>query len=133
MQQTIAEIDLQPSIINLTALPETGGTAAVMAVVKANAYGHGAVADQSAGAGKGCSYLGVARVEEASSCARPASKRRSWFSAAISRDRRSSSNYDLEATYLPAGAQTLQAVARTASQPPAASTSKSTPAWAGSA
>jgi len=63
---TRAEIDLQAFTHNLRLARRLGGKGReVMAVVKADAYGHGAVplARQAVGAGAAC--LGVATVEEA--------------------------------------------------------------------
>jgi len=59
------EIDLAAIRSNLKRLIELAGGAGVMAVVKANAYGHGAAAVARAAAEAGAAWLGVARPEEA--------------------------------------------------------------------
>jgi alanine racemase len=64
LYSTWVEVDLRVIEANsrrLTALTK----AAVMAVVKANAYGHGAIPVAQAAARGGASWLGVARAEEA--------------------------------------------------------------------
>ena len=62
---TVAEIDLVALGSNYRALKETGAGAEVMAVVKADAYGHGAVEVTRALRAEGCGHFGVARVSEA--------------------------------------------------------------------
>jgi alanine racemase len=62
---TVAEIDLGALCSNYRAIREVGGGAEVMAVVKADAYGHGAVEVARALHGEGCRHFGVARVAEA--------------------------------------------------------------------
>lgn len=59
---TTAEVDLSAIGANLTALRPP--RAAVMAVVKANAYGHGEVEVARAALASGATWLGVALVEE---------------------------------------------------------------------
>ena len=61
---TWLEIDLNAIRANLRRLRELAGEAGVMAVVKANAYGHGAVAVSRAAAEAGAAWLGVARAGE---------------------------------------------------------------------
>ncbi len=62
---TVAEIDLVALGSNYRAIRETGGGAELMAVVKADAYGHGAVEVARALRAEGCAHFGVARVSEA--------------------------------------------------------------------
>jgi len=65
LQQTIAQVDLNAIAYNVTGVQEKVKPAGVMAVVKANAYGHGAVAVSRTALARGCQYLAVARVAEA--------------------------------------------------------------------
>jgi len=60
-----AEIDLAAVRANVTALGQRAGDAAVMAVVKADGYGHGMVPCARAAVAGGASWLGVAFIEEA--------------------------------------------------------------------
>ncbi len=62
---TVAEIDLGALGANYRAIKSVGGGAELMAVVKADAYGHGAVEVTRALRGEGCGHFGVARVCEA--------------------------------------------------------------------
>jgi alanine racemase len=62
---TVAEIDLVALGANYQAIRASGGGAELMAVVKADAYGHGAVEVTRALRGEGCAHFGVARVCEA--------------------------------------------------------------------
>jgi alanine racemase len=59
-----AEIDLDAVRSNVRALVELAAPAAVMAVVKADGYGHGAVPVARAALDAGAAWLGVALVEE---------------------------------------------------------------------
>jgi alanine racemase len=59
---TVAEVDLDAIRRNVRSLKPDG--AELMAVVKANAYGHGDVAAAAAALDAGASWLGVALVEE---------------------------------------------------------------------
>lgn len=59
------EVDLDAIASNVTALRERAGSARVMAVVKADAYGHGLVPAARAALRGGAHYLGVAQVAEA--------------------------------------------------------------------
>ena len=59
-----ADIDLRAVRANIEALMEAAAPAAVMAVVKADGYGHGAVDVGRAALDAGASWLGVALVEE---------------------------------------------------------------------
>jgi len=59
------EIDLAAIRGNLEQLAALAGEAMVMAVVKANAYGHGAAAVAAAAEAAGAAWLGVARADEA--------------------------------------------------------------------
>jgi len=60
-----SEIDLDAVRANVTALRDVAAPAEFLAVVKANAYGHGAVPVARAALQAGASWLGIARVEEA--------------------------------------------------------------------
>jgi alanine racemase len=62
---TILEIDLDALRRNFHALKRSAGNAEVMVVVKADAYGHGAVAVARALAAEGCAQFGVATISEA--------------------------------------------------------------------
>lgn len=62
---TVAEIDLGALRANYRAIKAVANGAQVMAVVKADAYGHGAVEVVRALRGEGCSHFGVARLCEA--------------------------------------------------------------------
>jgi len=64
MRAAFAEIDLAAFRFNLQQICQRVAPAQVMAVVKANAYGHGAVAIAHAALTAGASCLGVARIEE---------------------------------------------------------------------
>jgi alanine racemase len=58
------DVDLDALTDNLAVLRQTLGAARAMAVVKADAYGHGAVAVSRALEGAGVDHLGVALLEE---------------------------------------------------------------------
>ncbi|MEW2283619.1 alanine racemase [Streptomyces sp. NPDC047841] len=60
-----AEIDLGALRANVRALRARAGSAAVMAVVKSDGYGHGAVPCARAALAAGASWLGTATAEEA--------------------------------------------------------------------
>lgn len=60
-----AVVDLAAIRSNVAALREHAGDAAVMAVVKADGYGHGLLPSARAALAGGASWLGVAQVEEA--------------------------------------------------------------------
>jgi alanine racemase len=62
---TVAEIDLGALGANYRAIRTAGRGAELMAVVKADAYGHGAIEVARALRGQGCGHFGVARVCEA--------------------------------------------------------------------
>ena len=62
---SVAEIDLGALGANYQAIKAAGHGAELMAVVKADAYGHGAVEVTRALRGEGCGHFGVARVCEA--------------------------------------------------------------------
>jgi alanine racemase len=62
---TVAEIDLAALRANYRALGQIGNGARMMAVVKADAYGHGAIAVAHTLREQGCVHFGVATVEEA--------------------------------------------------------------------
>jgi alanine racemase len=65
MRPTRAEINLSAFRFNLNNVRErVGGSVLIMAVVKANAYGHGAVQIAREAVKLGCRYLGVAIPEE---------------------------------------------------------------------
>ena len=59
-----SEVDLDAIRADVAALREVAEPAALLAVVKANGYGHGAVPVARAALAAGASWLGVARVEE---------------------------------------------------------------------
>jgi alanine racemase len=63
---TVIEIDLGALRRNYHALRAAAGTADMMVVVKADAYGHGAVAIARTLAAEGCGHFGVATISEAS-------------------------------------------------------------------
>lgn len=58
------EVDLGAVRANVSALAALAAPAALLAVVKANGYGHGAVPVARAALSAGATWLGVARVEE---------------------------------------------------------------------
>jgi alanine racemase len=62
---TVAEIDLGALGANYRAMRAAGNGVELMAVVKADAYGHGAVEVARALRAEGCAHFGVARVSEA--------------------------------------------------------------------
>jgi alanine racemase len=62
---TVAEIDLAALRANYRALRDRAGGAAMMVVVKADAYGHGAVTVARTLAAEGCAMFGVATIDEA--------------------------------------------------------------------
>jgi alanine racemase len=62
---TVAEIDLGALVTNYHALRALARDAEFMAVVKADAYGHGAVEVSDALAAEGCRHFGVATLGEA--------------------------------------------------------------------
>jgi alanine racemase len=67
MRPTVAEISIPRLLANYRAIrSEVGESVAVMAVVKANAYGHGAEEVSRALAAEGAAWFGVCSVEEAS-------------------------------------------------------------------
>jgi alanine racemase len=59
-----SEVDLDAVRDNVAVLREVAAPAELLAVVKANGYGHGAVPVSRAALDAGASWLGVARVEE---------------------------------------------------------------------
>jgi alanine racemase len=59
-----SEIDLDAVRANVAALREFAAPAQFLAVVKANAYGHGSIPVARAALDAGASWLGIARVEE---------------------------------------------------------------------
>ena len=62
---TFAEIDLGALRANYRALSAYTNGASIMAVVKADAYGHGAIEVARALRSEGCAHFGIATVEEA--------------------------------------------------------------------
>ncbi|AKU91290.1 Alanine racemase [Vulgatibacter incomptus] len=64
LRPTIATIDLAALVHNLRQIRAVARDARVLAVVKANAYGHGAVPCARAIAAEGVAFLGVGLVEE---------------------------------------------------------------------
>lgn len=71
-------IDLGAIDHNVRVLRELAGSADVMAVVKADAYGHGALPVARTALAAGAAALGVATIPERLRCVRVASRRRSW-------------------------------------------------------
>ncbi len=63
-RRTWAEVDLDALASNVRALSASVKPAALMAVVKADAYGHGAIEVSRAGLDAGATSLGVATIEE---------------------------------------------------------------------
>ncbi len=63
--RSVARVDLDAIRHNVAVLCEHAGTAQVMAVVKADGYGHGLVPSAQAAVRGGASWLGVAFLEEA--------------------------------------------------------------------
>lgn len=64
MRPTVAEVDLSAVAFNIESIKRRVAPAEIMAVVKANAYGHGAVEISRTAIEHGVKYLGVASVEE---------------------------------------------------------------------
>jgi len=64
MGPTVAHISHSNLRHNIKLIRETVGTCKIMAVVKANAYGHGDVEISRTAIETGCEYLGVAFIEE---------------------------------------------------------------------
>ncbi len=64
MRPTVAEIDLSAISFNIREIIKKVSPAKVMAVVKADAYGHGAIPVAKESLKAGAAYLGVAIVEE---------------------------------------------------------------------
>jgi alanine racemase len=62
---TVAEIDLQALRLNYSAISAYANGARIMAVVKADAYGHGAVEVSGTLREAGCRHFGVANLAEA--------------------------------------------------------------------
>src|SRR5580765_3776824 len=60
-----AQVDLGAIASNVAALKERAGSAEVMAVVKADAYGHGLLPSARAALRGGATWLGVAQLPEA--------------------------------------------------------------------
>ena len=65
MSRFVAEVDLDAVSANVARLDRACGDAAVMAVVKADGYGHGMVPSARAAIAGGATWLGVAFAEEA--------------------------------------------------------------------
>lgn len=64
MRPTYAEIDLSAIAFNIRAIKKQVHPAQIMAVVKADAYGHGVIPVSKTSLENGAKYLGVALVEE---------------------------------------------------------------------
>jgi len=64
LRPTVAEINLSAIEFNLQQIKDKVAPAKIMAVVKANAYGHGALEVSRKALETGASYLGVALLEE---------------------------------------------------------------------
>src|SRR5436305_14679516 len=65
MPPFVAEVDLDAIRSNVAELRRRAGSAQVMAVVKADGYGHGMVPPARAAVEAGAAWLGVAFIEEA--------------------------------------------------------------------
>src|SRR5436305_12451582 len=65
MPPFVAEVDLDAIRSNVAELRRRAGSAAVMAVVKADGYGHGMVPSARAAVDAGAEWLGVAFIDEA--------------------------------------------------------------------
>ena len=65
MRVTVAEIDLNNLRYNISFLKKIAGTTAIMAVVKANSYGHGAVEVSKVLQAEGIHHFAVAYADEA--------------------------------------------------------------------
>jgi alanine racemase len=65
MRPAFVEVDLRRIALNLTHLHSFVPQSAIMAIVKANAYGHGAVQVSQAALQAGAEWLGVATLDEA--------------------------------------------------------------------
>ncbi|WP_370333931.1 alanine racemase, partial [Mycolicibacterium hippocampi] len=65
MNTPTAVVDLDAIAHNVATLREHAGAAAVMAVVKADGYGHGAAQVARAALATGAAELGVATLDEA--------------------------------------------------------------------
>ncbi len=65
MESRYGIIDLQALAYNFSAIKDTVGNAMIMAIVKANAYGHGIVECSLFLQAQGANYFGVALIEEA--------------------------------------------------------------------
>lgn len=65
MTESVARVDLDAIRSNVAVLDDVSGEAAVMAVVKADGYGHGMAASARAALEGGATWLGVATAEEA--------------------------------------------------------------------
>src|SRR5947207_12793280 len=65
MPPFVAEVDLDAIRSNVAELRRRAGSAAVMAVVKADGYGHGMVPSARTAVEAGASWLGVAFIDEA--------------------------------------------------------------------
>jgi alanine racemase len=114
MRAVRAEIDLAAVAENVQTLVDLVSPAKVCAVVKADGYGHGAIAVSEAALEAGASWLGVALVEEG------AVLRKADIPAPIlllsqprSADVRAALDYDLRLTsYTPEGIEAMAAAAR---------------------
>ncbi len=82
IRPTIAEINLNRISENYRAIQTAVAPAAIMPILKANAYGHGLVEIARHMVSLGAPYLGVAFWKKGFCCGKPASPRPSWFWAA---------------------------------------------------
>jgi len=76
---TVSEINLSALHHNLIIVRQIAGKRTVIAVVKADAYGHGAVRISRELVSAGVSHLAVAYTEEAKILRKPASPQRSLY------------------------------------------------------
>lgn len=65
MRSTVAHIDLEALAWNLSVIRHRIGDRRILAMVKANAYGHGMIAVSKTLVREGVDMLGVALVDEA--------------------------------------------------------------------
>ena len=102
---TRAEVDLDAVVANARTMDQLAGSAVLCGVVKANAYGHGAIAVSRALEQAGVKWLAVATVEEATSLRQAGvdvprilvlSEPPSGSERAIAEDRITSTVYSLE-------------------------------------
>ncbi len=119
MRSTIAEIDLGAIAFNLEGIRQRVAPAATMAVVKADAYGHGALSVSRLALQHGSEYLAVALPEEAVQLRQGGIEAPILVLGGAHRDDAALyPQYDLEATvYEPAALAALKRAAQKHNQP----------------